>query len=115
MSGGIAYVLDEDGALRSRVNKAMLDQLEEMDDVDAMECRSLIEEHHRRTDSPVAARVLEQWETIKDSFVKVFPSDYKRVLAELAAEEAATSATRPHHDHPLSTAGEGFVTTESEI
>jgi glutamate synthase (NADPH/NADH) large chain/glutamate synthase (ferredoxin) len=115
MSGGIAYVLDEDGALRSRVNKAMLDQLEEMDDVDAMECRSLIEEHHRRTDSPVAARVLEQWETIKDSFVKVFPSDYKRVLAELAAEEAATSPTRPHHDHPLSTAGEGFVTTESEI
>jgi glutamate synthase (NADPH/NADH) large chain/glutamate synthase (ferredoxin) len=116
MSGGVAYVLDEEGRFRSRVNKAMLDQLEEMDDVDAMECRALIEEHLRRTQSPVAARVLEEWDELKASFVKVFPADFKRVLAELAAQEdAATQRLVPRHDHPLSTAGEGFVTAESEL
>jgi hypothetical protein len=69
----------------------------------------------RRTGSPVGARVLEQWDTLVDHFVKVFPADYKRVLAELArAEEEAGQALSPHHDHPDSTGGEGFVTTEGE-
>jgi glutamate synthase (NADPH/NADH) large chain/glutamate synthase (ferredoxin) len=86
MSGGLAFVLDEDGAFRSRVNPAMLDQLEELTDDDADEVRALIEEHARRTQSPVAARVLESFDDLRDSFVKVFPADYKRVLAESDAE-----------------------------
>ncbi len=87
MSGGVAYVLDEDGSFRERVNPAMLDQLEAMDDVDTQECFELVSEHGRRTGSAVAERVLGDWEGARDRFVKVFPADYKRVLAELAAEE----------------------------
>ena len=91
MSGGLAFVLDEDGAFRSRVNPAMLEQLEELTDADADAVRALVEEHHQRTDSPVAARVLESFEELRDSFVKVFPADYKRVLDEQADVEMATS------------------------
>ena len=47
--------------------------------------RALIEEHLRRTGSPVAQRVLDDWEELLPRFVKVFPTDYKRVLAEQAA------------------------------
>jgi len=89
MSGGLAFVLDEHGAFRAKVNAAMLDQLEELTDDDAEEVRALVEEHLRRTGSPVARRVLDAWEELLPRFVKVFPTDYKRVLAEQAAAEAA--------------------------
>ncbi|MDQ3676289.1 MAG: glutamate synthase-related protein, partial [Actinomycetota bacterium] len=91
MSGGLAFVLDEDGTLRGRMNPEMLDQLEELDEGDAIEARSLVSEHLERTASPVARRVLDQWDQLLARFVKVFPTDYKRVLAELAAQEAAAS------------------------
>jgi len=91
MSGGIAYVLDEHDRFRGRINPAMLDQLEEMDEADAIECRTLVEEHVRRTGSPVGRRVLDEWEALRPKFVKVFPADYKRVLADLAAQEEAAA------------------------
>ena len=102
MSGGIAYVLDEDGTFASRCNMGLVG-LEEVDEFDAIELRDLIAEHERRTASPVARRVLEEWDALLTRFVKVFPQDYKRALAELAAEEDA-----------VSTSGEGFVTRETE-
>jgi glutamate synthase (NADPH/NADH) large chain/glutamate synthase (ferredoxin) len=89
MSGGLAFVLDEHGEFRAKVNGAMLDQLEELTDEDADEARALIEEHLRRTGSPVAQRVLDAWQELLPRFVKVFPTDYKRVLAEQAAASAA--------------------------
>jgi glutamate synthase domain-containing protein 3 len=89
MSGGIAYVLDEHDRLRARINPTMLDQLEELDDDDAAECRALVEEHLARTGSPVAQRLLDDWDAARSRLVKVFPTDYKRVLSEIAA---ATSA-----------------------
>src|SRR4051812_23622149 len=92
MSGGIAYVLDEDGTFRDRVNPTMLDQLEELDDADAIECRTLVEEHADRTGSPVARRVLDDWDAMRGRFVKVFPTDYKRVLAEMGARETPAEA-----------------------
>jgi glutamate synthase domain-containing protein 3 len=88
MSGGLAFVLDERGEFRDKVNVAMLDQLEELTEEDAEEARALVEEHLRRTDSPVARRVLDSWELLLPRFVKVFPTDYKRVLAEQAAAGA---------------------------
>jgi hypothetical protein len=116
MSGGLAFVLDEDGAFRRRINPTMLDQLEPLDEGDEIEIRDLVSEHVRRTDSPVGRRVLAQWDELRDRFVKVFPTDYKRVLAELAAAEALDGqALQPHNDHPESTGGEGFVTTEGEV
>ena len=63
MSGGLAFVLDEDGAFRGKVNPAMLDQLEELDEGDTIEVRALVEEHRERTGSPVAERVLDDWES----------------------------------------------------
>ena len=94
MSGGVAYVLDEDGKFPKRCNMGMVG-FEALSEADAIELRAMIEEHQRRTDSPVAARVLSEWERLLDAgaFVKVMPHDYKRVLRELAEEEAlATSA-----------------------
>ena len=91
MSGGLAFVLDEDGTFTGRVNPEMRDQLEQLDEADAIEVRSLVSEHLERTGSPVAARVLDEWDDLLARFVKVFPADYKRVLAELEAAEAAAS------------------------
>ena len=69
----------------------MLDQLEELDEGDAIEVRALVAEHVERTGSPVGQRVLDEWDDAAPQFVKIFPTDYKRVLAERAAEEAAAS------------------------
>jgi glutamate synthase domain-containing protein 3 len=88
MSGGVAYVLDEAGALRARINPSMADQVEELDEADAMELHALVTEHVERTGSVVGRRVLDEWTGLLGSFVKIFPADYKRVLAEAAAEEA---------------------------
>jgi glutamate synthase (NADPH/NADH) large chain/glutamate synthase (ferredoxin) len=112
MSGGLAFVLDEDGDFRRRVNPTMLDQLEALDEGDAIELRDLVAEHARRTGSPVAQRVLDEWDALLGSFVKVFPTDYKRVLAELAAQEATSVDGR--FEHAVSTGGEGFVSEETE-
>jgi glutamate synthase domain-containing protein 2/glutamate synthase domain-containing protein 1/glutamate synthase domain-containing protein 3 len=91
MSGGIAYVLDEDGAFARRCNMGMVDfeSLAGVGDSSSIELRAMVAEHQQRTDSPVAARVLAEWEELlaRGAFVKVMPRDYKRVLAELAAEE----------------------------
>ena len=89
MSGGVAYVLDEDGTFAERCNMGMVG-LDELAETDAIELRALIEEHRLRTDSPVAASVLDRWEELlgRGAFVKVMPHDYKRVLRELAQEQA---------------------------
>jgi glutamate synthase (NADPH/NADH) large chain/glutamate synthase (ferredoxin) len=68
----------------------MLDQLEELGDDDAAEVRAMVEEHLQRTGSPVAQRLLDDWDGARSRFVKVYPADYKRVLAELAAAETTT-------------------------
>jgi glutamate synthase domain-containing protein 2/glutamate synthase domain-containing protein 1/glutamate synthase domain-containing protein 3 len=104
MSGGIAYVLDEGGTFAERCNMELVgfDPLE-VDDVAAL--HELIEEHHLRTQSPVAARILREWDAAVRRFVKVMPHDYKRALRELAETE--------HDFEPaLSTGGEGFVAQE---
>jgi glutamate synthase (NADPH/NADH) large chain/glutamate synthase (ferredoxin) len=87
MSGGVAYVLDEDGAFARRCNMGMVG-FESPSSEDAAELRALISEHGRRTDSPVAARVLAEFDDLlaQGAFVKVMPHDYKRVLAERVAE-----------------------------
>ena len=105
MSGGVAYVLDEDGSFPKRCNMGMVG-FDELAEADAIELRGMIEEHLRRTDSPVAARVLGEWDELlaRGAFVKVMPHDYKRVMRELAegesraaiaAENGNLSAPRP--------------------
>jgi glutamate synthase (NADPH/NADH) large chain/glutamate synthase (ferredoxin) len=106
MSGGLAFVLDEDGTFPSRANPSMLDQLEPLSESDAIEVHALVTEHRDRTGSPVAERVLADWETLKTKFVKVFPADYKRVLAELdAAEDAQTYEADDEQDNVVDAVG----------
>jgi glutamate synthase domain-containing protein 2/glutamate synthase domain-containing protein 1/glutamate synthase domain-containing protein 3 len=106
MSGGIAYVLDADGTFSSRCN-AELVELEPLEEPDVETIRSLVERHLAHTGSPVAARVLDDWESHLTRFVKVMPRDYKRAL--LALQNGHPRAT----EH-VSSGGEGFLTTESE-
>jgi glutamate synthase domain-containing protein 3 len=87
MSGGIAYVLDEDGTFPSRVNLETVD-LDPLgpDDLDTIE--RMVRSHFRYTRSRRADDVLRKWETVAPRFVKVFPKDYKRALTERIAAES---------------------------
>ncbi len=93
MSGGIAYVLDEHDTFKPRCNMGMVG-LEAPDEGDVSELRALVQEHLERTSSPVAERVLAEWEALlaRGAFVKVMPHDYKRVLREAAGERVAVAA-----------------------
>jgi glutamate synthase domain-containing protein 2/glutamate synthase domain-containing protein 3 len=88
MSGGVAYVLDVDGTFRSRCNTELVG-FDEITADEALELRGLVEEHHERTGSAVAERVLDAWDDELTRFVKVMPHDYKRALLELTQEEVA--------------------------
>ena len=88
MSGGVAYVLDRDGSFETRCNMGLVG-FDEISEADAIELHELIEEHHLRTQSAVAARILRDWEATLPRFKKVMPHDYKRALAEMAEEDAA--------------------------
>jgi glutamate synthase domain-containing protein 2/glutamate synthase domain-containing protein 3 len=91
MSGGIAYVLDREGAFPAHCNPGLVD-LEEAAEDDLAEVRALVTEHGERTDSRVAAQVLEEWEELRGSWVKVMPRDFKRALAEAAAADGKVDA-----------------------
>jgi glutamate synthase domain-containing protein 3 len=95
MSGGLAYVLDEAGDFKTRCNTGMV-ELEALAPEDATFVAALLEEHKSRTGSPKAAELLANWETAQTRFVKVVPTEYRRVLAEQAKrEKAAPSASLP--------------------
>jgi len=87
MSGGFAYVLDLDGEFAKRCNTAMVD-LEAVTDADS-QLKALIENHQKYTGSKRAAEVLAAWSQYRAKFVKVFPKEYRRALAELAQKKAA--------------------------
>jgi glutamate synthase (NADPH/NADH) large chain len=87
MSGGIAYVHDRDGTFATRLNPEMVD-IDPLDDEDTTFLRETVEQHLAETASAVAERMLLDWTSELDRFVKVMPKDYKRVL-QAAAEAAA--------------------------
>jgi glutamate synthase (NADPH/NADH) large chain len=98
MSGGIAYVWDPREvwdareAFLANCNLGMV-ELEKVDaDEDIAELRDLIEKHRNYTSSTVAADVLSRWDEVLPQFVKVMPTDYKRVLVEKKAAEIRPTA-----------------------
>ncbi|MEZ5841884.1 MAG: glutamate synthase large subunit [Hyphomicrobiales bacterium] len=119
MSGGIAYVLDEDGSFEARCNLSMVelepvlaeedlssshhhqtgdleahgrvDVMSDMTRFDAERLRQLIENHARYTNSTRAQAILADWDGMLPRFRKVMPVEYRRALAELAAERARQS------------------------
>jgi glutamate synthase domain-containing protein 3 len=87
MSGGIAYVLDEDQLFDTRCNLEMVDIEYLTDSADIAILRNLIQEHVALTGSPQAKNILERWEEMVPRFVKVFPTDYKIALERIKAEQ----------------------------
>ncbi len=113
MSGGVAYVLDEDGTFEGRCNMAQVsiepveeefearkgsesgDDLETLGHVDVRHLgladevilKGLIEKHAQYTDSECAHQVLDHWSSYRAKFVKVMPHEYRRALAEMAAQK----------------------------
>jgi glutamate synthase (NADPH/NADH) large chain len=81
MSGGIAYVLDEDGRFEMRCNRGMVG-LEGVTANDEAVLRALIERHLSYTRSSVAQRLLSDWAPSARRFVKVIPVEYRKVLAQ---------------------------------
>jgi glutamate synthase (NADPH/NADH) large chain len=93
MSGGIAYVWDVNGDFRSKCNTGMVDLDPVEHDDEVSELRELIELHQSYTGSTVAERILEEWPDVLSQFVKVMPTDYKRVLTERRRHDEEIEAT----------------------
>jgi glutamate synthase (ferredoxin) len=87
MSGGIAYVLDEEGTFAQRCNREMVD-LEAVEGADRAELRRLVARHFEYTGSAVAERLLKDFDAASAKFVKVMPRDYRKALERLARESA---------------------------
>jgi glutamate synthase (NADPH) large chain len=88
MSGGVAYVFDEDGQFMKRCNLAMV-ALEAVEPDEADDVRALVEEHAERTESPKAQELLDSWQAVVAKLVKVMPSEYRRLLEERSAPQTA--------------------------
>lgn len=96
MSGGIAYVLDMNQDFESKVNTEMVEISSIEDPSEIAFVRGLVEDHHHYTGSELAARILLDFNRALSRFIKVLPTDYKRVMAEEAAKaEAAKKAEYP--------------------
>ncbi len=80
MSGGIAYVLDEQGDFEINCNKGMVDLDELIDDEDCQTVKTLLTKHTNFTKSTVAKNILNNWDHYQSKFIKIMPKDYKRVL-----------------------------------
>ncbi|QEC67066.1 glutamate synthase large subunit [Panacibacter ginsenosidivorans] len=81
MSGGIAYVYDVQGKFASMCNTEMV-ELDPLEESDAKELHSMVQKHFDYTGSTVAQFVLKDFENQLQHFVKVFPTDYKKVLLQ---------------------------------
>jgi glutamate synthase (NADPH) large chain len=87
MSGGIAYVYDDDGQFKDKCNLEMV-ELERPDGPDDIATiQRLLENHVKFTGSTVAKAVLDDFEKELRWFVKVMPTDYRRVLEHQAEIE----------------------------
>ncbi|OAV45908.1 glutamate synthase large subunit [Lewinella sp. 4G2] len=85
MSGGMAYILDEDGTFKDRLNDDMAD-IERLNAFDEQLLKQMVTNHKVYTSSKAAADLLKDWNGALSRFIKVMPRDYKRVLAEKKME-----------------------------
>jgi glutamate synthase domain-containing protein 3 len=105
MSGGIAYVYDEDGMFAKRCNLSMvalekvLTEAEQLDDgtrhrerSDDAQLKEMIEDHVRLTGSGRGQELLADWAKARGKFVKVFPNEYRRALKEIEAARLKEAA-----------------------
>jgi glutamate synthase domain-containing protein 3 len=99
-------VLDKSGDFITRCNLGMVDLEKVETAADIAELRNLIELHHAHTGSDVAARALAQWGKTLPQFVKVMPTDYKRVLEERARQQTIETHDNDADDRAVATAQE---------
>ena len=83
MSGGEAFIYDPNKELESKCNLDTFELEELINENDLNGLKELIEKHYTYTDSEVAKFILNDWDDQIDNFVKVMPTDYKRVLEEM--------------------------------
>ena len=87
MSGGIAYVLDEDNDLYTRINKEMVFSEEVGNKYDVMELKDMIKEHVALTNSEKGKEILDNFSEYLPKFKKVIPYDYNRMLMAIVQME----------------------------
>ena len=93
MSGGIAYVLDEEQTFKGKCNAADLNLDPITEDDDKVQLKELITNHYNYTQSSLAQRILENWDAYLPKFVKVLPEEYRKALIRLEEEEKLTDLT----------------------
>ncbi|MDD7388214.1 MAG: glutamate synthase large subunit [Lachnospiraceae bacterium] len=88
MSGGVAYVLDENSDLYRKLNKSMVSMEEVTSKYDVLELKRLIQEHATYTNSEKAKKILDNFGEYLPKFKKIMPYDYERMLKTFADMEA---------------------------
>ncbi|NVB84491.1 MAG: glutamate synthase large subunit [Kofleriaceae bacterium] len=99
MSGGSAFVFDPAQTFRSKCNLDMIELEPLVDESDLWLVHGLIEDHVRLTGSPRGKKILDNWDNMAARFIKVMPTEYKRVL------EKRRAAARPRPPMPVAVAG----------
>ena len=84
MSGGIAYILKD---YITEINTEMVD-LDLLEDEDLSTIKAYLKRHVKLTNSSLGQRFLDDWEKVREQFIKVIPRDYKAVLQKRAQEQA---------------------------
>jgi glutamate synthase (ferredoxin) len=112
MSGGIAYVYDEDGAFPKNCNMEMVKLYPLEEPGDEAEVQALLQKFYEHTGSERPWRILAQWQEHRPKFVKVYPNDYRRVIesqrqfkAQGLPDEEAVMAAFEANAHDLARAG----------
>lgn len=91
MSGGLAYIYDQNNDFATKCNMEMV-ELDELSSDDLDMLKGMITKHRDITRSMTAADILASWEEASKKFVKVFPTDYKRILQEKKTTQATIAA-----------------------
>ncbi|WP_370751866.1 glutamate synthase large subunit [Eubacterium sp.] len=87
MSGGVAYVLDENNDLYMKTNKELVSTEELSNKYDVQELKKMLEEHVKYTNSVRGKEILENFEEYLPKFKKIIPYDYKKILNAIAKME----------------------------
>ena len=88
MSGGIAYIYDPKGQLAENCQNPDLNLLPLEEEEDQSTLQELLQNHYHLTMSPLAQRLLENWESERPHFVKVLPEEYRQALQRLEEERS---------------------------
>lgn len=99
MSGGIAYVLDEEHDLYLRINKDMVNVTVVSEKHDIEELKEIIREHANATGSEYAAYILDNFDSFLSKFKKIIPIDYQRMMVAIGRlEERGVSREQAEYD-----------------